>query len=332
VTEGRNSARKDQGRPRPRSRVALLARVAGCIFLLLVATEVVLRFAFGLGNPVLVQSDAACSYVLKPDQDITRFFVHTHVNHFGMRSDEVLPQRKPGSLRLFFVGDSVTYGTSRVDQRSIFTEVLHRELPAIVHEPVELLNASASAWAPDNELAYIRSRGIFQSDMVMLVLNDGDLTQPRAILKDIGDNLPQQRPRTAIGELCSRYILPRVEYAVAKQDAGDRVAANATETQRENLVNLAKFQQTVEGQGGRMVLVYLPFRRDIPRDSEAPGLALHAWADGHDVTMLDLTAAELPTVAKEITLQDGLHLNAKGHLMVARAIEQLWPQISTAAH
>ncbi|MGD0631323.1 MAG: hypothetical protein ABR987_18500, partial [Terracidiphilus sp.] len=136
------------------------------LVLLTCIVEAALRFGLGLGNPVLITPDAACSYILKPDQDVRRFFARTYVNHYGMRSEDVPAVRPVGTLRLMFVGDSITYGTSRVDQQQLFTELVHRELPAIVHRPVEVLNASAGAWAPDNELAYIRSRGIFQSDIV----------------------------------------------------------------------------------------------------------------------------------------------------------------------
>jgi hypothetical protein len=144
-------------------RVILRRTVAFSAALVVLAAllEAMLRFGLGLGNPVLIAEDSACAYILKPDQDVFRFFSHTHVNHFGMRSDEVPALRDPHTLRILFVGDSITYGTSRIDQRQIFPEILHRDLRSIVQRPVEVLNASASSWAIDNELSYVRSRGRF---------------------------------------------------------------------------------------------------------------------------------------------------------------------------
>jgi hypothetical protein len=309
-----------------------LLSLLGAVFLLLLVVEIVLRFGFGLGNPVLIQSDSACEYILKPDQDLTRFGAHTHINHYGMRSNEVAPMRLAGALRLLFLGDSVTYGTSRVDQLSIFTELLHSGLPAVAHEPVEVLNASASAWAPDNELGYVRSRGIFQSDIVLLVLNDGDLTQARATIADIGDNLPQKRPVTAIGEVFTRFLLPRFVSALSKTDAGDSVLQNAGQVMRQNLSNLAELQSLVESQGGRLVIVYIPFRIDIPDKSKPSAAVLEQWSKAHGVKLFNLTAAETPYTAKQMTLADGLHLNSEGHRVVAQAIEEFWPQLSESAH
>jgi lysophospholipase L1-like esterase len=306
-------------------RYAVVALAA--LVLALAAAEAVLRFAFGLGNPILIQADPACDYLLKPDQDVVRFFVRTRINHYGMRADEIPSARQPGSLRLMFVGDSLTYGTTQVGQDRIFTEVLHRALPAIEHRPVEVLNASAGAWAPDNELEYVQSRGIFNSDIVLLVLNDGDLTQPRATIADIGENLPQKRPATAIGELYSRYLRPRILQAVEKHDAGDSVAVDAGGVMRHNLADLDEFAQLVNTAGARMILVYVPFRRDIPGASKDSAAAFHAWSDAHRVAMADLTAAEIPYSVREITLRDGIHFNAKGNDVIATAIEKAWPDL-----
>ena len=315
-----------------RHRVHWILRILIGLVLAVAFIEAVLRFGLGLGNPVLIQPDSACSYILKPDQEVRRFFVHTHINHYGMRSDEVTVPHKAGTLRLLFVGDSLTYGTTQVDQQKIFTELLHRDLSDIVHQPVEVLNASAGAWAPDNELSYIRSRGIFQSDLVLLVLNDGDLTQPRATIADIGDNLPQQRPLTAIGELYSRYIRPRIAHGTGKSDAGDSVAGNADEVLGANLQELDTFEQLVTSQGARMVLIYIPFRKDIPQEAASSAEILHKWSSAHHVNMCDLTSAESSFSLGEITLDNGIHLNAKGHLVVARAIEKLWPELTQEEH
>jgi len=315
------------GRNHPRATHAA-ARLLGAALLLTILTEAGLRFILGLGNPILIQSDAACSYILKPDQEVKRFFVRTRTNHYGMRSDEPSTARQAGSLRLMFVGDSIPYGGTRVDQQQIFTERLHRDLQAQLHRPVEVLNASAGAWAPDNELSYLRSRGIFQSDIVLLVLNDGDLSQPRSTLADVGEDLPQQRPLTAIGELFTRYLRPIVLHFVQKTDAGDQLAANADAQTRANLADLDSIDALVTAQGARLVLIYIPFRRDIPQPANSQFAILKSWTDARHVALLDLTSAEAPYSAAQITIDNGIHLNANGHRVIAEAIESAWPRLA----
>jgi hypothetical protein len=287
--------------------------------------EVSLRLVLGLGNPVLIAPDAACNYVLKPNQNIYRFFAHTRVNRDSMRSDEFAPIQPRGTLRLMFVGDSLTYGTSRVDQRQLFTEILHRGLPSIVHRPVEVLNASAGGWAPSNELSYLRSRGIFNADIVLWVVNDGDLEQPRNTISGVGDDLLQRRPALALGELWSRYIKLRLMDMTSRQDAGDSVVPNAAATIQQNLEVFDEGSAFVQAHGARLVMIFLPFRKDVPQISADSQAILRGWTAKNHVPMLDLTYAEQPYTADEITLDHGFHFNAKGNAIVANAIEKLWP-------
>ena len=319
------SAQLSSANDKDRRWIRISIRALVGIVVLVVLTEGVLRFGLGLGNPVLVVRDPACAYIVKPDQDHFRFFAHTHINHFGMRSDEVPPLHNPNTLRIFFLGDSLTYGTSRVDQSKIFTEILHRQLPAIIQRPVEVLNASASAWAPDNEVSYIRSRGIFGSDLVVLVLNDGDVYQPRSMIGQVGEDLPKVRPATAIGELYSRYLKPRFLSAVGKQDAGLVITPESDAIIKSNLADLDSAFKLVTSQGSRLVIVFLPFRLDVPDKSANAQSILQKWTFDHGVPLLDMTSAEIPYSIREIDLDNGYHFNERGNAVVAKEIERLWP-------
>lgn len=146
---------------RSKSPLRIAGWIIAALLILGICTELLLRFVLGLGTPVVVVPDPACSYALAPNQRIWRFFCHTHTDRYGMRSDAFTPLPAPGTLRVMFVGDSVTYGTSHVDQPRIFTELLHHGLPSVVHQRVEVINASAGGWGIDNELSWLRSRGTF---------------------------------------------------------------------------------------------------------------------------------------------------------------------------
>ena len=225
-----------------------------------------------------------------------------------------------------FVGDSLTYGTSRVDQKQIFTEILHRDLPSIVHHPVEVLNASAGAWAPSNELSYLRSRGIFNADIVLWVVNDGDLEQPRTTIGEVGDDLLQTRPALALGELWSRYIKLRLMHITSRQDAGDSVVPNAAATIQQNLAVFDEGDAFIKDHGARLVMIYLPFRGDVPQTGANAQTILRDWTSKNHVPMLDLTSTEQAYPANEINLDQGVHFNAKGNAIVAHGIEKLWPE------
>jgi len=303
----------------------LAGRVLLTLVMLLVATEALLRFGLGLGNPVLIAPDAACSYITKPNQNVFRFFVHTYINRYGMRSEDISPERPAGVERVLFVGDSITYGTTHVDQQKLFTQIVQQRLPSIVHSPVQVLNASADAWAIDNEWSWVRSRGIFQSNFVLLVVNDGDLTQPRATITQVGDALPQAKPATAIGELYTRFIAPRVLHITPRSDAGDEVIPDDT-AMRENLRDLVQFHELVASQGGRMVLVYLPFRDDLPAVAAPAQTAFRSWSAANNVPMIDLTNTLAAHPLSQICIL-GSHLSAEGNAFVGQAILKAWSSV-----
>lgn len=316
-----------QSADRPRSIFRILIGL-GLIFLLLIAlAELSLRLLLGLGHPIVVAPDVACSYIEAPNQHTWRFFHEVRINRYGMRSAEFAAQPAPGSLRVLFVGDSVTYGTSRVGQSEIFTQILRRELPSAVHQPVEVLNASASGWAIDNELSYVRSRGIFHSSLVLLVLNDGDVTQPRALITTgVSQDTTLNHPTTALGEIWTRYLSLKLRHLAAPRDAGDIANTNDAAESRNNLIELDQFRQLVNAAHARFALVYLPFRADIPQPAAQAQVLLRQWAAAQQVPFLDLTAAEQAESTAAITL-DGDHLNTRGNELVARGIEEQWPAV-----
>lgn len=288
-----------------------------------VCAELVLHFLLGLGNPVLIAPDSACSYTLAPNQNVYRFFCRTHTDRYGMRSDSFAPIPSPGALRIMFVGDSVTYGTSRVDQSKIFTEVLHRKLPSVLHRPVEVLNASAGGWAIDNELSWLRSRGTFHSGLVILVLNSGDLGQSRADIHDAGDETPQTRPGTAFGEIWDRVLKPRLFHGSPHIDAGDAAPPDPGAILRANLGELDQFQTIASADGARMAILYIPFRKEIPSPANQSEAALMTWSIAHHVPLFDMTDAEARYPTTQVSL-DGDHLTSFGHRVIADAVEKEW--------
>jgi lysophospholipase L1-like esterase len=75
-----------------------------------------------------------------------------------------------------------------------------------------------------------------------------------------------------------------------------------------------------------MVIVFLPFRLNIPDKSAQAQSTLRDWCTAHRVPMLDLTAAELPYSIRDLDLDNGYHFNARGNAIVADGILKLWPQ------
>jgi len=308
-----------------------VARIAGVLvlslLLLVVLTDLGLSVFLGLGNALLIQPDPSAGYVIKPNQRVRRFFCNTIINGQSMRSPAFSPVKPPGTYRVLLIGDSMTYGSTQVDQQAIFASLLRTELPARLHEPVEILNASAGAWAIGNELGYLKSRGAFDADLVVLVLNSGDIGQSPSVLDDVGGDASTVKPPCALCELWTRYLKGRFFHIQPKVDKGAQLSTNTIQNVVANLHWLDEFQQDVQHDHARMGMIYLAMRKFVPDDAKLSAQpVLAGWAAQHHVPFLDITSAETPYSWQDITL-DGIHFNAKGHRIAATYIEQHWDEV-----
>jgi lysophospholipase L1-like esterase len=298
-------------------------RLAGIALVLTVTVELTLRYFFGLGNPLLYKSDPDCGYLAAPNQTVHRFGALNHINAHGMRSADVTLAKPEGSVRILILGDSVAFGDTFLDQQTIFPLLIAKHLPTILSRRVEVLNASTKGWAPSNEVGYLRSRGTFQSDWVVIVLNAGDLVQPFATFAAAQD-IPVQKPLCALAELATRYVLPRL-LGQLRSDAGSLpdIQADATTQTPPVLSSLTEAIHVTESKGARLLIVYSPGRggqwEQAEYRSKTIGM-LREWAEQNAIAMLDLTPALLASNAAG-HYRDGLHLSAAGHREAAHAIE-----------
>ncbi len=323
-------------------------KIATYAALLLVCGEIFMQF-LGLGHPALVTTDSPAQYEPVPNQNIRRLWpfsdslvAHVRTNSFGMRSDPISEKKDPGTLRIYFLGDSITWGTTEVDQGQLFTEIIHHELPSEVHQPVEVINGSISGWAISNELSFLREHGVLNADRVILVLNDGDPTQPVSP-KPQDEEIPSlaHHPIFGFQELWDRGLRPQLSAllrrldinwnVVPSQDPGIEIGGD-TVVLHNNLALLSQMNAFVKKSGSKMSILYIPIQR--PREdkaahtqADAGGEAVRQWAESNGVPFVDLgpAMAQYPTDA--VLLRDHVHFNVRGHRDIATQIEAHWAEL-----
>jgi hypothetical protein len=292
------------------------------VVILVLALDVTLRLAFGFGHPLLYANDSDTGYLPAPSQQVDRFGCHNDINSFSMRSPEVFSPKPAGEFRILMIGDSITYGTTYVDQPEIFTSILQRDLPGRLHRSVEVLNASAGGWAPANELGYLRSRGTFHADTVIFVLNTGDLTQPFSqSLVGLSPSFPSEDPYCALTEIWSRYAKPRLMH-ITVADAGSKAEKpNIPRDTPANLQILGKARSFATDARADFAIVYVPFNGP-DWAAYAPGLAmLKDWCKTQHIDLVDTTSALAKYPPEQTAFENGHgHLRPAGHAIVASVI------------
>lgn len=138
--------------------------------------EVVLRWAWGFGGPVLYEWDGRFEYRMVPNQRVTRFGKHIETDSRGLRGAEFPTKRtEPAELRILVVGDSVVNGGSHVDQSRLGTVLLQDYLDERLTRPVVVMNVSANSWGPANQVEFLKAFGTFDADIAIVVASSHDL-------------------------------------------------------------------------------------------------------------------------------------------------------------
>jgi hypothetical protein len=298
-----------------------IAKVLLGLCALLLVLEIGLRLGLGLGNPILFEPNVNYGYLPVPSQDVRRFGSHVVINHAGMRSAEFTDAKPDRTRRILFVGDSVSFGPTYVGQDDIFPTLVGVEMNRGTATRWESLNASAPGWAISNELGFIKSRGTFGADVVVLVINTGDLAQPFSVVDGTG-SFPYRRPPLALHEALFRYALPRLGLAPrtaadhgSTGDATDALPVSAV------LESIAQFRSIVERAGARFILVYTPA---VGGEWNQPNwTAAHSsvgeWARQTHCNLVDVSSVLESADAGRVYF-DGIHLRPAGHAIVAKEV------------
>jgi hypothetical protein len=325
--------------------------IALLVLLVVIALGEVVLEIIGFGHPALAVLNDTVQYELMPNQHVRRLWplsdswvAHLDTNQYGMRSMPVSSVKPPNTFRLYFLGDSITYGTTQVDQSEIFTDLVRRDLPSIVHEPVEVMDGAMGGWAIANELAYLKEHGTLQADRVILVLNDGDPSQPLSP-KPHGYGIPtvEYNPKWGYSELWYRVIAGHLHFFFKDhgipllqtglyQDPGLEVTDDAAVIQQ-NLQYLDEMRAYLQQNNTPFSILLIPF----PGTYQDPKLAkiaavarsvIHKWAAQNQVPFLDIAPDIFTPHPYDILLRDHAHLNVKGNRAVATAIERNWATLA----
>ncbi len=310
---------------------------------ILIALELAARLLFAQWGPTIggerttfCDYDAELGWSHRPGFEATfsrrDFSVHVSINPDGQR-DTIYPLGRSDAQRMLVLGDSFGWGYG-VEHQDRFDEVLESR-----HANWEIINTSVSGYGTDQQLIYLRTRGLaYKPDVVLLLLYSNDFAnnsaaaqyytnKPYFILQ--GEHLelrntPVPRPyllqRMAhlIGQT---YILGRamqgaialIRSLSAKQIGlhGDRRSDASYPLTRRLIHEIDSLSRSI---GARFVLVSIPM--DMARRN---ALAEQAEQSGFPYLALDETFAN---GGGGLTFPHDDHWNSQGHRVAANALEE----------
>lgn len=287
-----------------------------------IAAELLARFALGLGDPPLFTKDDAIEYVLKPGT-YHRFGHTIHINRWSQRSPDIEAKKTdPTELRVLVIGDSVVNGGALLDDSQIATTLLEQSLTKQLNRPVRVLNISAGSWGPANELAYLQKFGTFDADAMVVVWSSHDAWDvPR--FDGLREDQPEQRPLLAVGELITRYALPRLRRSTASAPAP---ADNDFDQAMQSAIDLIAFARS---RNLPLAVVLHETRGEIEGKADTDQSLDRGRRLLKDMVTttgipLSFTRTHLaPALAKgEAPFQDDIHPAASGQKLLAECLDQ----------
>ena len=287
------------------------ALVAVSLLAGLLVCEAGVRIA-GVGGMIAYQPDPTWGYTMRPEQ---RVYVYGHpvdVNSLGFRGPELSAAKSPGSVRIVFLGDSVTYGGGQAREEEIFVRRIEADLRR-AGTSVEALNISASGWSPQNWIAFVEHRGLYEADIVVAVIPEVDLERQFATMEHSG--LRERAPLLQLSRFLIKSGLMSVDVDLSLWEGVDPTAEAA-----KNVAAVRKLIDMGEHAGAAVVLVLLP---SLPTTVDPD-----RWLpyERFDVPIVDLR----PVLVEPEYFFDGIHLTSTGHAVVAENIGPVLRQIATS--
>ena len=297
--------------------------------------EVSLRLFFGLGNPSIYMADEKIGYLLAPNQQVRRMGNQIKINQYSMRSQQITKTKPTSTLRILLIGDSIVNGGWWTDQQETISALVENELNSSLSSSsftsLEVLNASASSWGPRNELAYLEHFGIFEAQVVILVINTDDLfaTAPTSIPVGRDRAYPDRKPPLAAIELFEQALTkpkPIPEMEQVRAEKGDRVGFN--------LEAIKQIQAIARQNQAQFILAMTPLLRELEekgaRDYELKARErLSQFAETEAIVYVDFLPLFQEFPQPEFLYRDHIHLSPPGNRLVSEtlsksiAVEQL---------
>ena len=141
------------------------------IVFVFVIGELVGRYYGLCSYPLYIESDEY-EYIHAPNQDLMIYGNHFITNEYSMRSAPIDLEKDTSVVLL--IGDSVINGGNLTDHEDLASTILEKRLSKHFGKSIRVLNISAGSWGPDNGAAYVKKHGMFNADVIVLVVNSGD--------------------------------------------------------------------------------------------------------------------------------------------------------------
>ena len=281
----------------------------------------------GLGNPVLYKSDTLVGYRLSPNQSNKRFqgaMVSTDSEGFRINPNN---KNALSSEVFVFVGDSVTYGGSYIDDSELFSSIFCANRSESI-----CLNSGINSWGTYNMGRFISNFSLYSnripSEFILVILPGNDERNLKEIRSLPYWTTPPKNPK-AINEIINYFLWKDALPSLRSQKTDDQI-----DISKKNIIKYKTIQHSwddlndyLKSSISKVNIVITPPKRWFTNSEE----------NQLDINLYDKylsTLSENPNVLKTCNLfafikddysetdyVDSVHLSKSGHKKWAKYIK-----------
>jgi len=142
--------------------------------LLIVITEVFLRYQ-GFGTPIIYEKSYQYGYAPAPNQKLIRFNnKNVTIDSNGLR---IGSSTNNAYNKIYFLGDSVTYGGSYIDDDELFSENFCKKINQVFKKKFNCYNGGVNAYGFENIIQRYKSIKKNKDTFVIITLIPGDFSR-----------------------------------------------------------------------------------------------------------------------------------------------------------
>lgn len=280
----------------------------------IVIAEFYLR-SVGLGSPILFYANASYRFAPQSDQQqLRRRGATVTIDSKGLRS--TTDWSAPADAKLLFIGDSVTWGGTYIDDRDLFSDGVCRRMAGASGKRYGCGNAGANQYGADNMAERVRYKNVDDESVLVVTLIAHDTV--RGLVDAEGRYFFMQRPPPPFRALWEAttfltWTLYKALRPVSYRSNDDfRVAERSLE-------NLFAAIRETQRPGRKVLIVLSPIKAELGgRESPFTQHVRSVLArSGFD--LLDLHAAVSAALTPDF-YYDPIHLDVAGHAFYADRI------------
>lgn len=282
----------------------------------LILTEIYLRY-LGLGNPILYYTNSSYRFAPLPDQRKQRLAgAWVTIDSRGLRA--VRPWDAETEFRILFIGDSVTWGGTSIDDKDTFAHLTCVSLENRLGASFTCGNAGVNAYGIDNMTARLKYKNFNNEDAIVTTVIPPDAIRGLTDLKSqyFFSSSPFG-PFPAIWEAGTFVLFKFVNWLRHHSETYiDKDDLSTAENSLENLFHSLKEKESK----GKLVLVVLsPISEELGDKESIFTKTMLQLLRKYKLHFLNMNPVVTRNYSENI-FSDDRHLEYDGHQLYAKAI------------